>query len=103
MQNKLVIKTIFMKITLMVTSLLPSQSRTKILIFSHELYFNLTSFQKKKKKSFDRSFGVWVVVCGFFPNKKPLQVFFYQEFQQYQTVRASTKKRTQRVLKRLFE
>ena len=39
MQNKLVIKTILTKIILMVTSLLPSQSRTKILIFSHELVF----------------------------------------------------------------
>lgn len=62
------------------------------------------AFKKKKKKALIEVLGFGLLfVCGFFPNKKPLQVFFYQEFQQYQTVRASTKKRTQRVLKRLFE
>lgn len=35
-----------MKAIVMVVSLLPSQSRTKILVFYHELSFNLTSFQK---------------------------------------------------------
>lgn len=89
MQNELFIKTILTKITLMVTSLLPAQSRTKIPIFSHGLAF---SFDKLPKKCLDGSFGGWVAwLWDFFPNKKPLHVFFYQEFQQYQTVQASTK------------
>lgn len=46
MQNKLVLKTILMEVTVMVVSLLPSQSRTKILVFNHKLSFNFTSFQK---------------------------------------------------------
>lgn len=45
-KTKLVLKTILMKVIVMVVSLLPSQSRTKILGFNHELSFNLTSFQK---------------------------------------------------------
>lgn len=60
MQNKLVLKTISMKVIVMV-SLLPSQSRTKILGFNHELSFNLTSFQKYVLME--------VLGVGFFPKQ----------------------------------
>lgn len=88
MQNKLVLKTILMKVIIMVISLLPSQSRTKILGFNHKLSFNFTSFQKYVLMEV---LGFGWVVYGFFPNKMPLQIFFYQVFHQYETVKASTK------------
>lgn len=88
MQNKLVLKTILMKVTVMVVSLLPSQSRTKIHGFNHELSFNWSSFQKYVLMEV---LGLgWWYLC-FFPDKMPLQIFFYQAFHQYQTAQASTK------------
>lgn len=63
--------------------------------------FKLTSFQKK---CFDGSFGVWVVVClWFFPKQEASPSIFLSGVPTVSNCADQYKKRTQRVLKRLFE
>lgn len=83
----------------MVASLLPSQSRTKILVFNHELSFNFTSFQKQVLMEV-LGFG-WVVYV--FSKQDASPSIFLSGVPSVSNCAGQYKNRTQGVLKRLFE
>lgn len=85
-----------MKATLMVTSLLPSQPRTRFSV----LLKNWLTRQVILRNCSDGSFFSFDF---FFLNKKPLLVFFLSGVSTVSNCAAQYKKSTQRSLKRFFE